>query len=194
MYDIESYKIAPQATICSRTERCGYAFGSLSMCGKRCWYIGLHSVSITKTKRTFALGAGSFVPERNRQSLSAGVASQRYHKRECKPSRRRALGDGRRAALQGIVLCNRRNLGRSACAKFYGNKAACDAGRSEQGSLLAGAARGLPRSQCCAEPMAHRFTSLAASSARSTSPRCATLAGRTVPLSHPNPRHMGGRL
>lgn len=194
MYDIEYCTIALWSGDRFNADCQKYSVGGIPDGCSRCRCYWLYNITYRQKQRPCAVGSRSSVLQGNRQSVFAWTQSYSDDPRLCQQSGRRPLGNGRRIELQGPVWRDWRDMGRSPRAQFHCNKAACDAGRGEQLALLAGAARGVPQSECSAGSMAHRFTSLAASSARSASPRRTTLAGRIIPLAHETHWHMGGQL
>lgn len=145
------------------------------------------------------LDSGPFVAQRGRTSCDGRdrygrwIEATHHHGRSV-PRRRCALGDGRRVALSQLSRCHRRDMGRSAHARFYRHQAIGLARGSGGCLLLAHSSRGQPRSECGARPLADRQPAICGASPRSTGPRCAALVARSVPLAPRKTGAMGGDL
>ena len=144
---------------------------------------------------THPVGAGSYVSERSRAALSAGVddkaARDPHH---TTPRGGCFMGDGGRVALRISGCGDWRGLGGTTCARFYRDQTAGDPGRGQPSALLADPPGGRARFKCGAKPLAHRLAAITAASARSTGPRRSALAGGIVPITAGASRNMGGEL
>lgn len=144
---------------------------------------------------TGSLGAGSSFTQGGRAPLSGrdrhGTA---HHHCRSVPSRRCALGDGRRAALQGAGGGDRGNLGRSARARLHCHQTACPAIRGGGCALLADQAGCQPRPECRPRSMAHQRRAVCPASARWSGTGYATLVARSVPFAPVQAWQMDGDL
>jgi hypothetical protein len=139
------------------------------------------------------LGAGSPVTDRGGAALSAGVSGKAPHNPpHIAPRCGCLVGDGRGVALRSTRGRDRRGLGDAASRRLHRHTPAGDQGRSRQHALLADPPGGHARSERCPQPLACRLAAIAGPSARSPSPRCPALAGRTLPRASGAARHLGG--
>ena len=145
-------------------------------------------------QRTRSVGAGPAFAATGRAALLARSCRPSFGACRCKPPRRCALGAGGRPALHIACRRDRRAVGRSAHARLYRDQAACDAGGTLQGALLADPAGSLARSECGPQPMARCVPALAGPSGRHQGTGRSAVAGGTVPFAPAAARHMGRDL
>lgn len=152
-------------------------------------------VLCTQDKCANSVDSGFCVAERGGAPISAwSFRKALIDPPHTAPCRRCSMGDGGRLALHGTGFGDRRDLGRSACARFYRHKTVGDPVRSQQDTLLACAPWCHPRSECCKEPLANFLFAIAGTPLRSQSPRRSALAGGAVSVAAGPSWAMGGNL
>lgn len=171
-----------------------YAIGSLPDDRHRCRRCRIRSIALKANIRCNPLGAGPAIAEGIRAPLSACFTRPSCDSGRHKPSCRRVVGDGRRAALSVAECCDWRDLGHPACLKLHRHKTTVYQGGILQDPVLADPARYVPRHKCCAEQVARGVLALASSPGRCQGPRRPTLASRAVSITYAETWHMGGDL
>lgn len=154
---------------------------------------GLCDVATDPRAPAHFLGARPAVCERGRSALSAGGGAAFCDGASVTPGRG-FNSDGGRPARGRACGGGGRGLGRAIKPRFYRNAAAGAAGRGDGCGVLVDPARGHPRPECRAQPLAGGIAAVCTARPRpACTGRCA-LAGGFVPVAVCRPRHMGGAL
>lgn len=151
---------------------------------------GLSIGQASPQHRTCFLGPRPAFAAGNGAPLSAGFTGSADHPYRCEPSRRCPVGDGGRVKMHVPRCGDRRGMGQSKSTGFHRQQAVGAAGGTLRDTLLAGPARRVARSECCAKQVACYVAAVLATSRRSKGPRRPALAGRTVPRAPYAARHM----
>ncbi len=194
MQDGSHLWISPKAVVCGFAKPILHVVGSLPGHANGRGRGGLCAVEPAPAARAGPVGAGLAFAEGGREALSAGDDDAAGDPGRPEPARGCAPGDGGGVALHRSGRCGRGDLGRSAGSGFHGDQAVGLAGGTSPGALLADPARGLSRSERCAQSLARDLPAIVAPSRRCQGTGRAALAGRTFPGASSAARHMDCHL
>ena len=159
----------------------------------RCRWRRVYARAVAAGGRACAMGAGSFVAARNGASVFGGAGRDAA---SCDGQfiacGRRALGDGRRAAMSRAWGCRGRDLGGPCRAGFYGDQAVGLALGNRRRAMLANAAGGCAQSKRGTRSLADQLASFCTASIRPAIPRKAALVAGSFPVPSIKDRAMGG--
>jgi len=161
----------------------------------RCGGSWVHSGPVAAYARPNSVGAGPAVAQRGGAALfGRGRHVAPYYHGRSVACGRCVVGHGRRFAVSCSWCCDRRDMGRSARARFYGNQAAGVTVRGGRCAMLVDPPCCQPGPECGTGPLAYRLVAVGPASARCRVSGRAALVGQSVPVAPIKAGTMGGQL